>query len=101
MRAYVAQVAQSELRRFVPEDLIPEDLLPQLIREWSSPATIVLWVVLHDEDAEAVREELAAGRHCDAYGVLLDRGVDVQPIVSDVSEFYLKTDEEPKGDAVL
>ena len=38
IRAYIAQVAQSELRRFVPGDAIPEDLLRLLVREWSSPA---------------------------------------------------------------
>src|SRR4051794_16390611 len=81
MRAYLTQVTHSDLRRFVPEDLIPEDLLHRLIREWSSPATIVLGAVLDDEDAEAVREELAAGRHREACGLLLDRAVEVHPIV--------------------
>ena len=100
MRAYLAQVTHSELRRFVPEDLIPEDLLRQLVREWSSPATIVLGAVLDDEDAEAVREELAAGRHGEACGVLIDRAVEVHRIVPDISESGLKIDEEPRGDAV-
>jgi hypothetical protein len=100
MRAYVAQVAQSELRRFLPEDLIPEDLLRQLVQEWTSPATIVLGAVLDEEDAEAVREELAAGRHGEACGVLIDRAVEVHRIGPDISEFCLRTDEGPKGDAV-
>ena len=100
MRAYLAQVTHSELRRFVPEDLIPEDLRRQLIREWSSPATIVLGAVLDDEDAEAVREGLAAGRHGEACGVLIDRAVEVHRIVSDISESCLRIDEEPRGDAV-
>jgi hypothetical protein len=56
MRAYLTQVTRSELRRFVPEDLIPEGLRRRLIREWSSAATIVLGAVLDEEDAEAVRE---------------------------------------------
>ena len=35
MKAYVAQVTESELRQFVAEDAVPEDILGQLIREWS------------------------------------------------------------------
>jgi hypothetical protein len=79
MRAYVAQVADSELRQFVTEDAVHEGTLSQLIREWSSSATAAVWAVLDDEDAEAVREELAAGRRRDAWGVLLDRAVEVRP----------------------
>jgi hypothetical protein len=84
MKAYVAQVAESELRQFVAEDAVPEDILAQLIREWSLPAMTAVWAVLGDEDAEAVREELAAGRRRDACGVLLDRAVEVRPIMPDV-----------------
>lgn len=81
MRAYLAQIDETELRRFIAEDVIPGDLLPQLIRDWTSPARTVVWAVLDDEDAEAVRDELAARRHHDACGVLLDRAVEVHPIV--------------------
>jgi hypothetical protein len=84
MRAYLAQVCRSELRRFVPEDAVPEDLLSQLIREWSSPAMATVWAVLDDDAAEIVRAELAAGRKRDACGVLLDRAVEVRPLVPDV-----------------
>jgi hypothetical protein len=83
MKAFVAQVAGSELRQFLPEDSVPEDLLSQLIREWSLPAMTTVWAVLDDDAAEAVREELAAGRQRDACGVLLDRAVEVRPIVPD------------------
>src|SRR5262249_28472828 len=82
-----------------PEDLIPVDLLRRLTREWSSPTTIVLEAVLDGEDAEAVREQLAAGRHHEACGLLLDRGIEVHPIVPDVSESCLKIDEERRRDA--
>jgi hypothetical protein len=77
MRAYVAQLnADSELREFVPEDALPNEVLSDLLREWSLPAMTTVWAVLGDEDAEAVREELAAGRKRDACGVLLDRAVE-------------------------
>jgi hypothetical protein len=33
MRAYVAQVAQYDLRQIVREDVLPEDLVSQLIAE--------------------------------------------------------------------
>jgi hypothetical protein len=33
MRAYIAQVAESELRQFVSEDALPEDVLSQLTCE--------------------------------------------------------------------
>jgi hypothetical protein len=85
MRAYIAQVRESELRQFVAEDAVPEDVLSQLIREWSLPAATALRAVLGDEDAEAVREELHAGRNHDACGVLLDRAVEVHPIIPDLS----------------
>jgi hypothetical protein len=84
MKAYVAQVAESELRQFVAEDALPEDVMSQLIREWSLPAAAAVWAVLGDEDAEAVREELTAGRPRDACGVLLDRAVEVVPLLPDV-----------------
>ena len=98
MKAYVAQVAESELRQFVPEDALPEDLLAQLVREWSLPAMATVWAVLDDEDAEAVREELAAGRQREACGVLLDRAVEIRPIVSEVQGPSSRGPHEPAGD---
>jgi hypothetical protein len=84
MRAYVAQVAESELRQFVAEDALPEDVLADLIREWSLPERTAVWAVLDDDAAQVVREELAAGRQRDACGVLLDRAVEVRPLLPDV-----------------
>jgi hypothetical protein len=81
MRAYFAQVDQSGLRRFLPEDTIPEDFLPQLIREWSLPTTAAVRAVLEDDDAKAVRGELAAGRQADACGIFLDRAVEVHRVI--------------------
>jgi len=85
MKAYIAQLAHAgtELHHFVSEDALPNDVLSDLIREWSLPERTAVWAVLDDEDAQAVREELAAGRQRDACGVLLDRAVEVRPIVPD------------------
>jgi hypothetical protein len=85
MKAYVAQVSQSELRQFVPEDALPNDVLADLLREWLLPETVTVWAVLRDEDAEAVRQELGAGRQREAHGLFLDRAIDVRPILPDSS----------------
>jgi hypothetical protein len=99
MKAYVAQVAEeSELRQFVHEDALPADLLAQLVREWSLPAMATVWAVLDDDGAEAVREELAAGRQREACSVLLDRAVEVRSIVSQVSGPSSRGPDEPVGD---
>jgi hypothetical protein len=82
MRAYIAQVDQCELRQILAEDALPEETVGQLLQEWSLPPTMSLWAVLPEEAAEAVREELAAGRPRDACGLLLDRAVEVRPIVA-------------------
>jgi hypothetical protein len=42
-----------------------------------------VWAVLDDDTAEVVREELAAGRSRDACGVLLDRAIEVRPLLPD------------------
>jgi hypothetical protein len=51
MRAYLAQVADPELRQFVAEDAVPEGVLSQLIREWSLPNMTAVWAVLDDDAA--------------------------------------------------
>jgi hypothetical protein len=84
MKAYVAQLAQTELRQFVSEDALPEDVMADLIREWSLPERTAVWAVLDDDAAQVVREELAAGRHREACGILLDRAVEVRPLLPDV-----------------
>jgi hypothetical protein len=84
MKAYVAQVAQTELRQFVSEDALPHDVLSDLIREWSLPERTAVWAVLDDDAAQVVREELAAGRQREACGILLDRAVEVRPLLPDV-----------------
>jgi hypothetical protein len=82
MRAYVAQLTDSELHQFLPEDALPNaDVFSQLMREWSSPKATAVWAVLNDHDAEVVREELSCGRLHDAHGVFLNRAVDVRPIL--------------------
>src|SRR4051794_26913392 len=75
MRAYLGQIDHSGLRRFLLEDWIPADSIGPLVREWSSPTTGVVRAVVADEDAEAIRYELRAGAHGEAFTLLLDRSV--------------------------
>ena len=82
MRAYVGLVDPSGLRRFLPEDAIPRDLLRQLIRGWFSRTTAVVRAAVAQEDAEAVRREREAGYHRDACNLLLNRAVELLPLVS-------------------
>ena len=77
MRAFVCEVDQTGLRRLVPEDLVPGDELGRLVRPRVSRPTTLVWALLHDRDAEAIRAELTAGGHADACGLLLNRAVEL------------------------
>ena len=80
MRAYVGWIDPHGLRRFLPEDAVPRDLLRQLVPEWSSRTTAVVWAVVPEEDAEAIRRELVAERRQAAGDLLLNRAVEILPL---------------------
>ena len=61
MKAYVGVVDQLGLRWFFLEDVIPRDLLSHLLRSWLTRSTTAIWILIKDEDAEAVRADLSAG----------------------------------------
>ena len=82
MRAYVGAVDHQGLRWFVPEDVIPRDLLPQLVRGWLTRSTTAVWVLVKDEDAEAVRADLIAGNSGTACNLLLNRAIELLPLTS-------------------
>jgi hypothetical protein len=77
MKAYVGSVDQAGLRWFLPEDVVPRDLLRHDVRRWVSLSMTVVWALLDDEDAEAVRADLTAGHHRDACNLLLNRAVEL------------------------
>jgi hypothetical protein len=52
MRSYVGCIDLYGLRRFLVEDAVPSDLLRQLVQEWSSRTTTVVWVVVAEDNAE-------------------------------------------------
>jgi hypothetical protein len=55
MKAFVGEVDQGGLRRLVPEEAIPRDELCRLARHRSARPTTVVWGLLDDQDAEALR----------------------------------------------
>jgi hypothetical protein len=83
MRAYVGWIDLDGLRRFLAEDAVPSDLLRDLVQERSSPTTTVVWAVVTEDDAEAIRHELAADGRWAACNLLLNRAVELLPLVFD------------------
>jgi hypothetical protein len=77
MRAFVCEVDHTGLHRLVPEDLVPGDELRRLARPRASRPTTLVWALLHNCDAEAIRSRVATGGHADARGLLLNRAVEL------------------------
>jgi hypothetical protein len=82
MRAYVGAVDRRGLRWFLPEDVIPRDLLPRSVRSRSTRSPTAVWVLIDDEDAEAIRADLGAGNSGHACDLLLNRAVELLPLAS-------------------
>jgi hypothetical protein len=80
MRAYVGEIDQGGLRRFVPEELVRDEPRGHSAPTHSARPTTLVWTLLDDEDAEAVRAAVHAGRHHDACGLLLNRAVELIPL---------------------
>jgi hypothetical protein len=78
MKAYVGAVDQLGLRWFFPEDVIPRDF----VRGWLTRSTTAVWVLVTDKDAEAIRADLGAGNPGHACGLLLNRAIELLPLVS-------------------
>ena len=82
MKAYVGQINPAGLRRFLPEEAVPGDHLRQLAHAWCSRSTTVVWAVLAEENAAAVRQELAAGHPQAACGLLLNHAAEILPVTA-------------------
>ena len=82
MKAYVGTVDQLGLRWFFPEEVIPRDLLPHFARGWLTRSTTAVWVLVNDEDAEAIRADLSAGDPGHACDLLLNRAIELLPLAS-------------------
>ncbi|MFO0888335.1 MAG: hypothetical protein U0790_04210 [Isosphaeraceae bacterium] len=80
MRAFVCEIDHHGLRRLLPEYLLPAEELGGLARAPSRRSSAIVWALLEETDAEAVRAELGAGRRREACDLLLDRAVELLPL---------------------
>ena len=87
MRDYAGTVDQRGLRWFLPEDVIPRELLRHTVVAGLTRSTTAVWALVADEDAEAIRADLSAGRHRDAYNLLLNRAVELLSLLSVLPDF--------------
>src|SRR3954454_23470296 len=87
MRAFVATVDHSGLRRLVPEEAAFLDLPDLDARSGFARLTTVVWALLDPGDAEAIQVEVSAGRHHDACGLLLNWAVELLSLAASKSEF--------------
>ncbi len=95
MRAFVAHIDHAGLRRLTPEELIPGDELRRLAHRRASRLGSVVWALLEDGDAEALRADVAAGRHRQACGLLLNRAVELLPISAALPGAFATTAASP------
>jgi hypothetical protein len=82
MRAYVGCIDCYGLRRFLLEDAVPRNVLRQLITEWSSRSTTVVWAIVADESAEAIRQELIRQSCWNAANLLMNQNAELLPVYS-------------------
>jgi hypothetical protein len=82
MRAFVCEIDQRGLHGFLPEHLLPAEELARLARLPCPQSSAVVWALLEESDAEVVRTEVGAGRHHDAYDMLLNRAVELIPLAA-------------------
>jgi hypothetical protein len=82
MKAFLGEIDQDGLRRFIPEALVPRDDHGRLAwRRFRRPTTLA-WALLADRNAEAVHAEVHAGRYQRACGVLLNVAAELIPIAA-------------------
>ena len=86
MRAYAGTVDQRGLRWLLPEEFMPRDLLRHAVRAGGTHSTTAVWVLLADQDAEAIRAALSDGRPGEACNLLLNRAVELLPLSSGAPE---------------
>ena len=91
MRAFVCEIDDRGLHQFLPEHLLPADELARLAHLPSQPSSTIVWALLEEPDAEALRTEIGAGRSRDAYDLLLNRAVEILPIAVAVPDAASKS----------
>ena len=70
----------------LPEEFMPRDLLRHAVTTGRTHSTTAVWALLADEDAEAIRADLSAGRPGEACNLLLNRAVELLPLSSGAPE---------------
>lgn len=73
MRAFFCELDPSGLRRFIPEEFAHE---PAPLAPDRGPV-VSLRALLDDDDAEALRADVHAGRGSEACGLLLNRALEL------------------------
>jgi hypothetical protein len=74
MRAFVCEIDHHGLRWLLPEDLLPTEELARIPSH--RPATVA-WALLDESAAEALLEDVRAGRHREACGSLINHALDL------------------------
>jgi hypothetical protein len=82
MRAFVCEIDPQGLRRVLPEHALPAEELSRLADASGRRPTTLVWALLDEPDAEALRSEVGSGRNHDACGLLLNRAVELLPIAA-------------------
>jgi len=83
MRGFICEIDQRGLYGFLPEDVLPAEDVASLGRG-QRPGTSVLWALLEESDAAAVRDEVWAGRPREACSHLLNRAIELLPLAAAV-----------------
>ena len=65
---------------------MPRGILRHAVRTGWTHATTAVWALLADEDAEAIRADLSAGRPGEACTLMLNRAVELLPLSSGAPE---------------
>jgi hypothetical protein len=85
MRAFVCEIDHHGLHRLLPEELLPNDELRQLARNSAGRPSALVWALVKDPDVEDLRAQVRAGSYGDAFGLLLNRAVEILPLGAAVS----------------
>lgn len=84
MKAFVGEVDECGLRRFVSESLLPGEILGEYARRAFPRPTTVVWAVLDEEDACAINDRVRHHHPRDACTLLQNRAVELLAIRSAV-----------------
>jgi hypothetical protein len=80
MRAFICEIDDHGVNQFLPEHFLPAEELTRLAHVSPQPSSTIVWALLEEPDAEAMRTEMGAGRGRDAYDLLLNFAVEILPI---------------------